>query len=54
MHEKHKEWIEGRGISPELAAKFGIETGSKNGAIKITVPDLEAGKLINRKYRLTS
>lgn len=54
MHEKHKEWIEKRGINPELAAKFGIETVSKNGANWITVPYLEAGKLVNHKYRLTS
>lgn len=54
MHEKHKEWIAKRGIDPELAAKLGVETVNKNGANWITVPYLENGKVVNRKYRLTS
>lgn len=54
MHEKHREWIEKRGISADLAEKLGVETVNENGANWITIPYLENGKQINRKYRLTS
>lgn len=54
VHEKHKEWIESRGIDPVLAEKLGVETVAKGGANWITIPYLENGKLVNRKYRLTS
>lgn len=54
MHEKHKEWIKGRGIDPALAEMLGVETINENGANWIVVPYLENGKMVNRKYRLTS
>lgn len=54
MHEKHREWIEKRGINPDLAEKLGVDTVSQKDGNWIVVPYLENGKLINRKYRLTS
>jgi twinkle protein len=54
IHEKHTVWLESRGISAELAAKFGLETVSKDGANWLAVPYVERGQTINHKYRLTS
>lgn len=54
VHDKHKKWITDRGLDPTLAEKLGVATILKNGANWITVPYLENGKLVNRKYRLTT
>lgn len=54
MHEKHREWIEARGIDPVLAEKLGLTTTHDAGGYWLTVPFSEAGKVINHKYRLTS
>jgi hypothetical protein len=32
LHQRHKEWIEARGISADLAEKFGLETVQKSTA----------------------
>lgn len=54
MHDKHREWIEARGIDPVLAEKFGLETVKRDGKAWLAVPYLERGEVINHKYRLTS
>lgn len=54
IHEKHQAWLEQRGISADLAAKFGLETVMKDGAAWLSVPYVEHGKTVNHKYRLTS
>lgn len=54
IHEKHQTWLEGRGISADLAIKFGLETVMKDGAAWLAVPYVERGRTINHKYRLTS
>lgn len=54
IHPRHREWIEARGISVDLAAKFGLQTVNRNGAAWLSVPYVEWGKEINHKYRLTS
>lgn len=54
LHERHKEWIEARGISSALAEKFGLQTVMRDGAAWLSVPYVERGKTINHKYRLTS
>lgn len=54
MHEKHKAWIEARGIDPQLAEKFGLETVVRGGKAWLSVPYREAGETVNHKYRLTS
>lgn len=54
LHPKHAQWIEARGISAELAAKFGLSTVMKDGAAWLSVPYVEHGRTINHKYRLTS
>jgi twinkle protein len=54
LHDRHRGWIEQRGISVELAEKLGLETVSLNGANWLSVPYVSDGKTINHKYRLTS
>src|SRR5690348_3391332 len=54
LHAKHREWIELRGLDPELAQRFGISTKREGGANWIAVPYVERGRTINHKYRLSS
>lgn len=54
LHQRHKEWIEGRGISAELAEKFGLETVQKDGKAWLAVPYVAHGEVVNHKYRLIS
>lgn len=54
IHEKHVQWLEARGISAELAEKFGLKTVLKKGANWLAVPYVEDGQTVNHKYRLTS
>lgn len=54
LHERHKKWIDARGIDPELAEKFGLATERDAAGHWITVPYLEGGKVINRKWRMTN
>ena len=54
MHERHREWIEARGLDPELAEKFGLRTEVRGGKAWLAVPYLEQGEAVNHKYRLTS
>jgi twinkle protein len=54
LHPKHREWIELRGLEPNLAEKFGISTKREGGANWIAVPYVERGLTINHKYRLAS
>jgi twinkle protein len=54
IHEKHVQWLETRGISAGLAAKFGLESVLMDGANWLAVPYVECGQTVNHKYRLTS
>ena len=54
IHEKHRSWIEGRGIDAGLAEKFGLETVIRGGKAWLSVPYRHQGEVINHKYRLTS
>ena len=53
IHPKHIEWIEARGLDPQLAEKLGMATVTRDGKNWLAVPYLEAGQVINHKYRLT-
>jgi twinkle protein len=53
LHDKHKEWIEARGLSAELAEKLGISTRHDADGYWISVPYVERGKTVNHKYRQT-
>lgn len=54
MHEKHLEWITGRGIDPDLIEKFGLATINRGGANWLAVPYQHRGEVVNHKYRLIS
>lgn len=54
LHARHREWIEARGISVELAEKFGLATVQINGKAWLSVPYVERGQTVNHKYRLIS
>lgn len=54
IHDKHREWIEARGISADLAEKLGLKTVSRGGKNWLSVPYVENGVEVNHKYRLTS
>lgn len=54
LHAKHKDWIEARGISVELAEKLGLATVQKDGSAWLAVPYIERGQEVNHKYRLIS
>lgn len=54
MHEKHRDWLDARGIDPNLAAKFGLTTKRVGDSNWLAVPYLRDGKVINHKYRRTS
>lgn len=54
IHPRHKEWIEARGLDPQLAEKFGLETRAEQSGHWLAIPYCEAGEIVNHKYRLTS
>ena len=54
LHQKHADWLEARGISVDLAAKFGLETVQRDGKAWLAVPYVERGRTVNHKYRLIS
>lgn len=54
MHEKHKQWIEARGIDPELAEKLGLHTRADSDGHWLAIPYFEQGQAVNHKYRLTT
>jgi twinkle protein len=53
IHDKHKDWLQGRGIDPILAEKLGLSTITDSGGNWLTVPYVERGVTVNHKYRLT-
>lgn len=54
IHDKHKNWLQLRGIDPILAEKLGLRTESRNGGNWLAVPYVERGQTVNHKYRMTS
>lgn len=55
LHEKHREWLGGRGLDITLAEKFGLtSTRDGGGNFWLTVPYLEQGRVINHKWRKTA
>lgn len=53
LHQKHEEWIAARGIEPQLAKDYGLETRLDSGANWLVIPYTEDGQTINHKWRLT-
>lgn len=51
---RHTQWLETRGIPSALAEAMGLSSETRNGGKWLTIPYRLDGKLVNRKYRLTS
>lgn len=51
LDKRHMDWIEGRGIDLELAARFGLDTTNDASGLWLTVPYREAGATVNHKHR---
>ena len=49
--EQASEWLNGRGIPSDLAARLGLTAGSRNGEQWLSIPYHLDGKLVNRKFR---
>lgn len=54
IHERHKEWLDSRGIQSLTAASMDVATVLKDGANWLCFPYMLDGQLVNRKYRLTT
>lgn len=54
LHQRHREWIEARALSADLAERLGIHTVRRDGKAWLAVPYVERGLVVNHKYRLTS
>lgn len=54
LHPKHIEWIEARGLDPDLANRLGLETRIMDGAAWLAIPYLQDGEIVNHKYRRTT
>jgi len=54
LHPRHREWIENRGISGDLAAKMGLHTTHRHGKAWLAVPYVVRGLTVNHKYRMIS
>ena len=51
MEEKLKNWLEQRGLDPEIAALFGIEPFMQNNQTWIKIPYVKNGERVNTKFR---
>lgn len=55
LHEKHREWIEARGLDPMLADKLGLHTRTDKEGHWLLIPyHDEEGWVVNHKWRLTT
>ena len=54
LHQRHTEWLEARGLDPQLAEKFGLATVEREGKNWLSVPYVVDGETINHKYRRTA
>lgn len=54
LKPQHRDWLDARGIDPDLAEKFGLHTVLMEGRAVLAVPYVEFGKTLNHKYRQVS
>lgn len=54
LHPRHKAWLEQRGIPSDLAEAMALSTCSDSQGNWLVFPYRLNGKLVNRKFRLTS
>lgn len=54
IHDKHKDWLEARGLDLTLAEKLGLTTTTDAaGKSWLSVPYVEQGRVLNHKHRQT-
>ncbi len=51
LSERHQAILEARGLDAEQLAKHGVESSDKLGTDCVVIPFVEAGRIVNRKYR---
>lgn len=54
LHDRHKEWLERRGIQSATAERMGVTTRSDSRGNWLVFPYRLDGAIVNRKFRLTS
>lgn len=54
IHQRHKEWLDQRGNLSTPAEAMGVSTQARHGGQWLCFPYLLEGRVVNRKYRLTS
>jgi len=54
LHDRHKEWLDQRGIRSDIAEGLEVTTTRDDRGNWLCFPYRQDGQLVNRKYRLTS
>lgn len=54
LHQKHQEWLNRRGIESDTAIASGLSTKRDDRGHWLVFPYRLGGRIVNRKYRLTS
>lgn len=54
LHDRHKKWLEARGIQSIIAEKLGVTTRQDDRGNWLVFPYQLDGRLVNRKFRLTA
>lgn len=54
LHDRHKQWLEARGIRSATAENMDVSTVPDDRGNWLCFPYRQDGRLVNRKYRLTS
>lgn len=54
LHEKHKNWLEARGIRSDIAESLDVSTRTDSRGNWLVFPYRIDGQLVNRKYRMTA
>lgn len=51
INQKATEWIESRGLEPEIVSRLGVSVTQKRGGEWLTIPYVKRGEVVNHKYR---
>lgn len=54
LHERHRKWLEDRGIQSDIAERLGVSTVSDNRGNWLQFPYHLDGSIVNRKRRMTA
>src|SRR5574343_147037 len=51
INQKAAEWIQNRGLEPEIVSRLGVSVTQKRGGDWLTIPYFKRGEVVNNKYR---